>query len=359
MNLAVNNPTPGRRCFCSRKPRPFRIGLHEQNRFHMFLFVFFLVIEAAAAAALSQPAEAVSQLWPQQFNAATSLHVAHAAASLADDGIIRIANALSLQSSVNLLEHVNSALPEALAASADTAAFEVDDVYVSYFGDVLRRDSEDGIRRRHDLKLAISRPPVADAVDELLATLGPTIAECLGPDAVLHECAALISDPQAPQQPFHPDTPYRSEQGLAVLTSFIALQPVDESMGPTKFVPQSHTAAAHEAFNSAETKLAMLLRRPTWRGVLDTGEATLFDSRLIHCGGANESPRRRVLFYISFRAKEASAPPGTLLYDLRGRYSLSRSKSDGVSWALQDSHGATHWCHGEPSNRPDRMGAEP
>lgn len=323
-----------------------------------FYSMIFLVIEAAAAA-LTQPAEAVSQLWPQQFNAATSLHVAHAAASLADDGIIRIANALSLQSSVKLLEHVNSALPEALAASADTAAFEVDDVYVSYFGDVLRRDSEDGIRRRHDLKLAISRPPVADAVDELLATLGPTIAECLGPDAVLHECAALISDPQAPQQPFHPDTPYRSEQGLAVLTAFIALQPVDESMGPTKFVPQSHTAAAHEAFNSAETKLAMLLRRPTWRGVLDTGEATLFDSRLIHCGGANESPRRRVLFYISFRAKEASAPPGTLLYDLRGRYSLSRSKSDGVSWALQDSHGATHWCHGEPSNRPDRVGAEP
>ena len=166
--------------------------------------MIFLVIEAAAAA-LTQPAEAVSQLWPQQFNSATSLHVAHAAASLADDGIIRIANALSLQSSVKLLEHVNSALPEALAASADTAAFEVDDVYVSYFGDVLRRDSEDGIRRRHDLKLAISRPPVADAVDELLATLGPTIAECLGPDAVLHECAALISDPQAPQQPFHPD----------------------------------------------------------------------------------------------------------------------------------------------------------
>jgi hypothetical protein len=197
------------------------------------------------------------------------------------------------------------------------------------------------------------------AIASLFQALGPTIAECLGPDAVLHECAALISDPQAPQQPFHPDTPYRSEQGLAVLTAFIALQPVDESMGPTKFVPQSHTAAAHEAFNSAETKLAMLLRRPTWRGVLDTGEATLFDSRLIHCGGANESPRRRVLFYISFRAKEASAPPGTLLYDLRGRYSLSRSKSDGGSWALQDSHGATHWCHGEPSNRPDRVGAEP
>ena len=207
-----------------------------------FYSMIFLVIEAAAAA-LTQPAEAVSQLWPQQFNAATSLHVAHAAASLADDGIIRIANALSLQSSVKLLEHVNSALPEALAASADTAAFEVDDVYVSYFGDVLRRDSEDGIRRRHDLKLAISRPPVADAVDELLATLGPTIAECLGPDAVLHECAALISDPQAPQQPFHPDTPYRSEQGLAVLTAFICSRSTSPWVRPSLY--RSRTRPPH------------------------------------------------------------------------------------------------------------------
>ena len=35
------------------------------------------------------------------------------------------------------------------------------------------------------------------------------------------------------------------------------------------------------------------------------------------------SPRRRVLFYASFRAREAKAPPGTLLYELRERHSLS------------------------------------
>ena len=52
------------------------------------------------------------------------------------------------------------------------------------------------------------------------------------------------------------------------------------------------------------------------------GDVTLFDSRVLHCGGANESPRRRVLFYASFRAREATAPPGTLLYDLRGKHCL-------------------------------------
>ena len=62
--------------------------------------------------------------------------------------------------------------------------------------------------------------------------------------------------------------------------------------------------------------------QPIFRGLLGTGDATLFDSRLLHCGGANESPRRRALFYVSFRARKALAPPGSLLYALRERYSL-------------------------------------
>ena len=60
------------------------------------------------------------------------------------------------------------------------------------FGNVLRREN------RHDLKLDLT-PPVAQAIGEVLETLGPTLAEKLGgEDAVLYECAALISDPRAP-----------------------------------------------------------------------------------------------------------------------------------------------------------------
>ena len=157
--------------------------------------------------------------------------------------------------------------------------------------------------------------------------LRPAFVACLGEGAQLYELAALISDPGSPQQPFHPDTPYRDDQGVAVLTAFIALQPVDETMGPTLFVPGSHTAEAHAAFNQrddgGDARLAVLRRQPVWRAALGAGDVALFDSRLIHCGSANRSPRRRVLFYISFRAAGAHAPPGTLLYDLRGVHSLA------------------------------------
>ena len=75
----------------------------------------------------------------------------------------------------------------------------------------------------------------------------PHSPQCLGADAVLYELAALISDPGAPAQPFHPDTPFLDEQGVAVLTAFVALQPIDETMGPTRFLPASHTAKDHAA----------------------------------------------------------------------------------------------------------------
>ena len=39
------------------------------------------------------------------------------------------------------------------------------------------------------------------------------------------------------------------------------------------------------------------------QGVLRTGDANMIDSRLVHAGGANNSRKRRVLFYFSFRRK--------------------------------------------------------
>ena len=235
-------------------------------------------------------------------------------------GVVRINGVIAPRTAATLLAHVDQSLESALQSVRDYTALDSGDVGPMFFGNVLAR------RNRHDLKLDMA-PPVQTAMDELLSVLGPTIAECLGHDAELYELAALISDPNSPQQPFHPDTPYRDDQGVAVLTAFVALQPIDATMGPTKFVPGSHTAAAHEAFNSQEdggrAKLALLRSRPTYTGVLGTGDATLFDSRLLHCGGGNESPRRRVLFYASFRAKVAEAPPGSLLYELRGKHSLA------------------------------------
>jgi ectoine hydroxylase-related dioxygenase (phytanoyl-CoA dioxygenase family) len=196
---------------------------------------------------------------------------------------------------------------------------DVADVYVSFFGDVLAREN------RHDLKLDLT-PPVRYAVYALLGTLGPLFAALLGDDALLYELAALISDPQSPEQPFHPDLPFVDGQGRAVLTAFVALQPIDELMGPTRFVPGSHTTESHAAFNAADeaTKLGYLRSQPVALGILDAGDCTLFDARTIHCGGANLSPHRRVVFYLSFHARHAERlKPGTLLYGLREQHSLA------------------------------------
>ena len=45
---------------------------------------------------------------------------------------------------------------------------------------------------------------------------------------------------------------------------------------------------------------------PRRLGLLRAGDAILFDSRLLHCGGANDSTRRRAIFYFSFKRKGAS-----------------------------------------------------
>ena len=91
-------------------------------------------------------------------------------------------------------------------------------------------------------------------------------------------------------------------------------------MGPTIFLPRTHTSEAHALFDDREGEghWWLLEHSPQSLGVLSRGDVSLFDSRLLHCGAANTSPRRRVLFYFSFKAAAARPPDGTLLPGLRG-----------------------------------------
>ena len=236
------------------------------------------------------------------------------------NGVVRINNVI--QDTRPLLAYVHTALEQALAEAENELSMDFGgaSASISRFGNVMART------QRHDLKLDLT-PLVKAAIAEMLESLGPVFSTTLGGDAELYELAALISKPGAPGQPIHPDTPHRDGQGVAALTAFIALQDIDRTMGPTLFVPGTQTAEAHATFNtkddSGEAMTALLRSRPSWRGLLKAGDATLFDSRLLHCGCANESQRWRVLFYASFRAKGATLPPGTLLYDLRGRHGLA------------------------------------
>ena len=50
------------------------------------------------------------------------------------------------------------------------------------------------------------------------------------------------------------------------------------------------------------------LKAPNCVATLRTGDVSMFDSRLLHCGGGNFSDKRRVLFYFSFEVSGTENP---------------------------------------------------
>ena len=270
------------------------------------------------------------------------------AAALEVDGVVRVEGVLPLKLASEVRDWIDMSLESALDDMRDHDEFG--EQWCTRFGNVLSRPN------RHDLMLELDAPPVRAALAQLLSALHPAISRRLGADAELYELAALISNPGAARQPVHPDTPILAskgtDEGATILTAFCALQDIDETMGPTLFLPATHTAEAHASFFTYENfELAFdgdgdggsndgdgddderaarvaaadnqLERWRTWRGELGTGDVSLFDSRCLHAGGANTSDRRRILFYCSFiKAAHASSCKGTLRENLRGRHNL-------------------------------------
>ena len=116
-----------------------------------------------------------------------------------------------------------------------------------------------------------------------------------------------------------------------VLTSFVALQDVRPDMGATQFITGTNTKETHDQFNDpadgGRQKINLLRTKPNAKGVMSAGDLCMMDSRLVHGGDANESQDRRVLLYVSFRKRGARTAPGTLLYELKGKYSLDDTEA--------------------------------
>lgn len=163
-----------------------------------------------------------------------------------------------------------------------------------------------------------------------------------GADAELYELAALVAAPGAAPQGLHADTVWN--EGGCLFTTFVALQPVSREMGPTRWIQRTHTLKAHAEFEqgkfdggfvSANAEAAVC-------GCLDAGDASLYDSRIIHAGSANycedggndvladENEHIRVLFYLTFRRATADAAvlandeAHSILSKYRGRFTLAQ-----------------------------------
>jgi len=214
------------------------------------------------------------------------------AEALCEEGVVYVPNAVSTTTAAALRTLCEITLQSKLDAVASGEAS-----YGACFGTVRARTA------RHDLKLGLE-PTISDALAEALDTLGPLLSSALEcDDPFLAALGAVGSCQGAPRQLMHADT--RCFESPELMTAFIALQDIDEEMGPTTFLPGTHNAHSHAAMLSSKDEL--LSAGPVRLGAMPAGASTLYDPRVLHAGGANGSPRGRWLFYATFAASRSVA----------------------------------------------------
>lgn len=192
---------------------------------------------------------------------------------------------------------------------------------------------------RHDvrLELTVSLRRLLRELTRSDAPAGMTVEAALGEHASLCECSCIISDPGAAAQAVHCDTAAVGETQRRLLTCFVALQPIDEEMGPTHVWPGTHTPAFHAAMREVGPHV-FRNRESVALAALGCGDCALMDSRLWHCGGANMSrTRRRCLLVVSFGVAGAFPEGSTysLLPHLEGRHTLKSLREQRAVAAVQ------------------------
>ena len=222
-------------------------------------------------------------------------------------------------------------------------------------------------RHRYDFKLQLT-PRVAQALGAIASALHPALEQVLGANPAVFEMAMIVAEAGAPPQPIHADivpaewvqasnhtgdeharsdhaldarathARDRMDHGLASPTPsasvYVALQDIlEQSMGPTLFLPRTHIPSAHAALLGGyfgaqeeaglppvpEAKRALLTSTPKRFGVMEAGDVILFDQRLLHAGTAHTAAERRALLCLSFmRREELQGPQGSLRSEYAG-----------------------------------------
>ncbi|KAJ8605388.1 hypothetical protein CTAYLR_002406 [Chrysophaeum taylorii] len=156
--------------------------------------------------------------------------------------------------------------------------------------------------------------PIVSATAELLGEgtpLGDLYEKLCGPEAVLYDFYGLRTEPGSFRQPIHSDTPFQRVPPL--YASFVALQDVDLDMGPTTFLPGTHTETdARLDFDVGMLdgrRDAMLAKAKPKFALLEAGDLVIFDMRVLHFGAANHPDKgaTRIFLNLTFRNPRANA----------------------------------------------------
>lgn len=263
---------------------------------------------------------------------------AHAKALLTD-GLVRIDNVLSPELADSLRDYLCDLRAR---STADIEQGKISDSQ-ERFADVLLNQN------RCDLKIPLGPAPVNNALHHVLAKEESSIVrdvmeyvfesyDGMGKETELWELNCFMSNSGARRQLVHADNVclepvvgLKNENEPIVLTCFIALQDIDETMGPTVWMPGTHTIQAHNQFfetgideastrtDSYSPKDDILRTSKAVLGTIPKGTCVIFDPRVLHCAGGNTCPdpdRTRALFYVSFKNPKIDNPgcPSTCGY---------------------------------------------
>ena len=140
----------------------------------------------------------------------------------------------------------------------------------------------------------ISRDGLSAVISDLMAS-PPPLPSFPSPLSLIspHRPSSPLIAPHLPSSPLiSPHLPFL----LRLLPACFVEQPINATMGATLFLPRTHTAQAHAAFGGGgsggqmtiSSRDAMLRDCESTVALLGAGDAVLFDSRTMHCGGKNE-----------------------------------------------------------------------
>lgn len=252
-------------------------------------------------------------------------------------GCALVHNALSPDTCQKLKAFVDEKLSRVQRSLEEASEEERSNLEREWLGSVRDR------QHRWDLKLSLS-PCVWDALQEVVQNLHPFLEGTVELEAPLVELACLISDPGAPRQNVHVDTGGWKTACAPLLTVFVSLQETAEDMGPTMLFPGTHDDPYLQQWLSV---LPGADRTPEQFGAAElatgpAGTALLMNSRLLHCGGENQSGRRRRLFYMTWQKPQNTNHGSTysLHHSLAGRWRLLDFLrcGKGAAWAPTGGH---------------------
>lgn len=271
-----------------------------------------------SSSSVETPSQASHSNETREFTIAHSIQV---------QGVAKVPAALSCDTAASLLSFAMAERKRCLAEVARNPS-----AASNFFSNVQtpRALAEGSPITRWDMRLPLV-PVVHAALRELLVShsrggkkqsLGAAFeAVAGGPGADLWELGVVVTEPGAAAQPIHFDAPCR-----CLYTTFVALQDVSHDMGPTCFLLGTHSELVHNHFEKAPANVIEQAKAAS--ASLSAGDAVIYDSRILHAGGANRSDRTRALLYVTFR--DPTSDPAALGIDqhsiraeLAGKFCLS------------------------------------